>query len=1208
MEESSSIKRESLSPLKPLKSLAKSNEAAMKLPTHTNAPAPLSSLTALAPLGSISSSSSHKPMVAEDLQLEYNESFVGKAADADAEPKAKAIAVTVPSPIGIDAQDMQSAEMTSTQVDQPIAHSKQSDDKDADDDKDYTGKEDKDQDHSALYEEDDHLHRYYQPMTLEELTVKSRQKEDDMFYSSMQLNIHEEVLSASSSSPLHQAVVSKQVKLVLSLLAKNADIPSLIASRDEKGRTLLHLACLSRSETMVRLLFRAVIDQQQTRLFTAQQQVDAQRATSKRSYFLKNQAADSKRVKRCARWQLINQWFDDEKARLHRQSELALENWYMKVMSTADDDGRSPLHYAIAVNAPREVLEALLGYALPASLHGDTVYDLMTGHLMASASSSSTLTTGSSRRDIHVLEDSMIKGLRHESSWDLGNNATRASPSLNYEIMIPWLIRNILKRCKDKLSYRSHSSTSANEISYLANQLVKIDEDSTGFLLVAEVKQFLISLDIRVTLDSIRELCRRYPSAAEATIEKFQSMKRRHDRLRRSQEEDDEAADAKSSDSRRASDQMKPTAYIRFDDHKHSSSESFQSDEKASRSMVADDGKHGQPSKMSSEQKNHDANADDQLKMVVDFDLIDESLGLDIEAFLDDIRIGRALKGIDIDGLSHSRTLPSDSHTLTLPVNENTVRLPALVTTNTIRNLRKRMLNRRDIFGRTALCLAVALSQSDHAELLLSQGADVTAMTTNGSNAFNLSSERSIQNLLEASLVKWLNQRQRQQYDSHHPAINQSTEDVFVTLLPQMKTLTEKHWSYSKSPLSWAITSGHIDCVKMMIGQGVDVNYRDVSGRSVLHDCAAICRLSNSIEIVQAVLAVSEELMNNGMQANIISVSGRNALHEVFCMNQDESVRYAYLAEYNASYTRSITAGVHMTHELIHWKSMFVRNLISWGVDALAHDRHGFTPIHYCARENMVECLVELLTTPLPSTSANDDETPSKERFLDARIRTKVGGHSPLHMACMAGAMKTAQVLMRWDADYCMIGSSLRGMKNQQGKLPEQLIPGPANSNSSDRLDNIWRAARDGSKERLMKLLHHHREKSMPAADTIDDDSYPPSLSSSKILRSWLDNNLDAKSRRMRWTVVHCCIIGWAEHSLTASKRTSKIAFDEMISVSAENNKKKLQSNRLKSATTSPSKVAKPARQKQTSQSMRDLDYSNTLAFLIKVSSLSFNS
>ena len=192
---------------------------------------------------------------------------------------------------------------------------------------------------------------------------------------------------------------------------------------------------------------------------------------------------------------------------------------------------------------------------------------------------------------------------------------------------------------------------------------------------------------------------------------------------------------------------------------------------------------------------------------------------------------------------------------------------------------------------------------------------------------------------------------------------------------------------------------------------------------------------------------------------------------------------------------------------------------------------------------------------------------------------------TPLHVACKAGAAKVVQLLCRWDADSPW-GTGGALCKDVNGKLPPQLLP---RTTSTSCCDTLWGAARAGNVARVADLLNRPRADAAAwegveesgsdlhalavaldvkfnlggsgsggnngtgAADAKDDERRaerenkgdkdggdggalrasvraPRLKPSSGGQELWLVDGIDAKTRRLRWSPLHACVIGWAEH------------------------------------------------------------------------------
>ena len=268
-------------------------------------------------------------------------------------------------------------------------------------------------------------------------------------------------------------------------------------------------------------------------------------------------------------------------------------------------------------------------------------------------------------------------------------------------------------------------------------------------------------------------------------------------------------------------------------------------------------------------------------------------------------------------------------------------------------------------------------------------------------------------------------------------------------------------WSYSRPPLMWAVHSGLLQAVKDLLtgASPHDPNTCDTVGRSSLHECAALIRSGEAV-LAEAAVPIAVALMESGARVNHTSISGRAPLHELFCANQDEKVSSfrVFSEDIAAVCATRMSSGDACTVNMS--RKNLLKVLLQNGADTELMDRQGLGPIHYCARENNADCLLEILMS-----NANEF---SLTRLLQ----------SHLHIACKAGAVDTANLLCRWDADHIPTKNKRLSTMQQvdgQGKLPIHLLP---HSISPKCLESLWGASRAGDLSRwsLMPFLIFMKE------------------------------------------------------------------------------------------------------------------------------------
>jgi ankyrin repeat protein len=370
---------------------------------------------------------------------------------------------------------------------------------------------------------------------------------------------------------------------------------------------------------------------------------------------------------------------------------------------------------------------------------------------------------------------------------------------------------------------------------------------------------------------------------------------------------------------------------------------------------------------------------------------------------------------------------------------------------------------------------------------------------------------------------------------------------------------------YCKSPLMWAVNSGLLSAVNKLLNSfnddpeipiGGDLFGCDSVGRGPLHECAALVHSSNSIEVAM----IAETLISAGAQVNETSVSGRTALHELYCKTQDETVS-CYSISFKGA-TSMFTQTIPSSVAVVKNRKQMTRSLLQFGANPLLLDRHGLAPIHYCAREDYADCMLEILRA--------DSDGSFKSRQ----------GQSPLHIACKAGAVKVITLLCRWDADSVPLRASITQQQDQRGKLSLNLI----GSLSSNCLETLWGSCRAGDVTRTSKIIIKMRSydkegqalweeveesnaslhelattlEMTKVTETINkpdvsDRKTENKRNSNRVRLSsggnelWLVDGIDSKSRRLRWTALHACIIGWAElkASTYLSNKTRKSDWNE---------------------------------------------------------------
>ena len=118
--------------------------------------------------------------------------------------------------------------------------------------------------------------------------------------------------------------------------------------------------------------------------------------------------------------------------------------------------------------------------------------------------------------------DSSGIGTQTRDSSGIGTQTRDSSgiagmPTVDYDIIVPWVLRNMLRSSTERGLESSRSSAER-----LKTLLDSVELSRLGVFLVAELGSVLGGLGIRVTLDILREMCRRYPANMADITEKYE--------------------------------------------------------------------------------------------------------------------------------------------------------------------------------------------------------------------------------------------------------------------------------------------------------------------------------------------------------------------------------------------------------------------------------------------------------------------------------------------------------------------------------------------------------------------------------------------------------------------------------------------------------------------------------------------------------------
>ena len=259
----------------------------------------------------------------------------------------------------------------------------------------------------------------------------------------------------------------------------------------------------------------------------------------------------------------------------------------------------------------------------------------------------------------------------------IGYRSERAI-SINFEIIVPWLMQNILKRCHQNV----------DEFQRIIEETLQ-DSFDKNLLLPSDLRLLLYRLNIVVTDEIIYELCRRY--AAEPRL------------IEKRMEED----------MRRAQSKSNTTTLRTTKKSKHALSKSDDEDED-----FEDDAKDGPP------ERNYRQLRVERFQPKSN----DKDRGLSASALIADLTSGDALKPVNMEAPSTVKNEESTNLVSGIEVFESSLAprwSRTVASVNAIVKARKALVNTLDSNGRSALLFASAIGNLSAVRALLVEGADV---------------------------------------------------------------------------------------------------------------------------------------------------------------------------------------------------------------------------------------------------------------------------------------------------------------------------------------------------------------------------------------------------------------------------------------------------------------------------------------------------
>ena len=203
---------------------------------------------------------------------------------------------------------------------------------------------------------------------------------------------------------------------------------------------------------------------------------------------------------------------------------------------------------------------------------------------------------------------------------------------------------------------------------------------------------------------------------------------------------------------------------------------------------------------------------------------------------------------------------------------------------------------------------------------------------------------------MKSFILKEINQGYGNRY--LYDAIRHNDIEKVKFLIENGVDVNEKNL-LGKTPLYEAASSGYLELVKFLVEKGADVNAKTNNGVTALHDAA-----------YNGYLEIEKFLVEKGADINAKTNSGRTPLHEAASGNKLEALKF--LVEKNADVNAKTNDGVTPLHEAATSGNIIIIHLlVKKGADVNAKNNKGLTPFEIAIRlrheaaENLLRFLIE---------------------------------------------------------------------------------------------------------------------------------------------------------------------------------------------------------------------------------------------------------
>ena len=293
-----------------------------------------------------------------------------------------------------------------------------------------------------------------------------------------------------------------------------------------------------------------------------------------------------------------------------------------------------------------------------------------------------------------------------------GDDDDVTKSKVDYDIVVPWLVRNLYRRSVDM-----GKKLGATAMDVLEEMVEMVNPYKGRVLILPEIREWLRYLGIVVTTDVIKELCNIYPAPAELVEEKYKNYRDKED-------------DMLLSDSKSFSSKFPNAEKFSKKQSSKTSESKMESEEKNSRYDDRDAGTKRSPSSKNGSSKEIDEEPIAMKRSLFDPDSEEATFGLALDLLFDDIASGQGMKSIfsetvlitekdeslklgDETDNEHQhesngvRSVKSQLNTVSC----DTFQMPAVVSVSNIKHYRRILLNCRDGAGNSALLVAAALGK-----------------------------------------------------------------------------------------------------------------------------------------------------------------------------------------------------------------------------------------------------------------------------------------------------------------------------------------------------------------------------------------------------------------------------------------------------------------------------------------------------------------